>query len=388
MRNKWLIAFRNISGIVSIIFFGGYVVIAVRDFMIAQQGLSGAGLSTGVDFAIMYAASKLCLIGQSYNVYDIAVHHEMLEMVLGYSKQQLLAWFYPPIFLLIVYPLALIPYDLSIILWFILTLSLLGYAIWKITANKTMVAIALGFPGIFMNLLWGQNAFFYTFLLGTGFAVLESSPLITGMLFGMLWFKPQFAIIPYIALVGGRYWKALLWSICFSCLYVLASLVVFGPGVWTAYLEGINLAGQTILGDWVNVNAIQPTVYSGVRLVTSSHGLSMAVQGTVSIIIVLINLVIWSKSIGDFTMRYCISVLSIFLFAPYVMQYDLAMLAIPLVCYAWNANTNGWLKGEFPVLVLLWLFAIAMLAVGEHHEGADCSYSSNVSACDGFTQDV
>ncbi|HSW39830.1 MAG TPA: glycosyltransferase family 87 protein [Acidobacteriota bacterium] len=92
----------------------------------------------------------------------------MIEEVSKTEKSALLAWFYSPVFLLLVYPLAFLPFKAALLIWNILTLGLYLLAIHRIYPHKAALFAALAFPGVFFNLLWSQNGFLTAFLLGTG----------------------------------------------------------------------------------------------------------------------------------------------------------------------------------------------------------------------------
>jgi hypothetical protein len=86
--------------------------------------LSGATL--GVDFESFWAASRLLLGGHPAMAYVPAAHHAqeiaIFRRDLGYA-----AFFYPPTYLLICAPLALLPYLPSLAVW----LGATGVAYWR-----------------------------------------------------------------------------------------------------------------------------------------------------------------------------------------------------------------------------------------------------------------
>jgi uncharacterized membrane protein len=70
------------------------------------------------------------------------------------------------------------------------------------------VLVALGFSAVFVNLTHGHNGFLIAALFAAALALLDARPLVAGMLFGLLCYKPQFAIVlPLILAVTGR-WRS------------------------------------------------------------------------------------------------------------------------------------------------------------------------------------
>ena len=90
-----------------------------------------------------------------------------------------------PIFLLMVMPFAWLPYKISLVLWIIATLTIYLLVMKKISLSNKGVYIALGFPGVLMNLNWGQNGFVVAALIGLGVYYLEKKPLLSGVMFSM-----------------------------------------------------------------------------------------------------------------------------------------------------------------------------------------------------------
>ena len=115
---------------------------------------------------------------------------------------------YPPTFLLVLTPLALLPYAISFLFW--QTLTLLGSitTVHNIVGRLPAIALMLASPFTAWNFLAGQNGFFTTALLGASLLFLERSPVLAGVFMGCLTYKPQFGILLPIALAASREWRA------------------------------------------------------------------------------------------------------------------------------------------------------------------------------------
>lgn len=311
----------------------------------------------GIDFSIFYSASHLALTGNPEMIYNIEVHHQVLEIILGRSVPYLLAWFYPPFFLLLVYPFALLPYEYSLYFWMSLTLLAYAFTIYNIAPHKVSVFLALGFPGVLMNLQWGQNGFLNTFYLGLGLYLVEINPIISGLLFAMLCYKPQYAFLPFLVLLIGRHWKTLFWSLFFLVTMITLSMLAFGFSIWQKYIASIPAISRAITNDWININAIQLSTYSLVRLLTGNGYWPTICQTIVSIMIII--LVCWSwMHVKNHYLRCTILSTGVLLSTPYVLQYDLVLLAIPIAFFGWDVYRRGWLKGEAILLGFLYLLPV------------------------------
>src|ERR1700736_6284222 len=71
----------------------------------------------------IYAAGSLVLDGRAADVYNMAAHYAREQQIFGASTPYY-GFLYPPIFLLVAAPLALLPYPLALAAWQISTFAL------------------------------------------------------------------------------------------------------------------------------------------------------------------------------------------------------------------------------------------------------------------------
>ena len=64
--------------------------------------------------------------------------------------------------------------------------------------------LALAFPATFINLFHGQNGFLNAALLGAALLALDRRPVVAGILFGLLSYKPHLGLLVPLALLAGR----------------------------------------------------------------------------------------------------------------------------------------------------------------------------------------
>src|SRR5580704_19776089 len=98
--------------------------IAVMGWIAVSDGLIDRnGKPIGSDFSSFYAAGSLVLDGRANDVYDMALHYAREQQIFG-AATPYYGWLYPPIFLLVATPLALMPYPLALAVWQISTFAL------------------------------------------------------------------------------------------------------------------------------------------------------------------------------------------------------------------------------------------------------------------------
>ncbi len=97
--------------------------------------------------------------------------------------------------------------------------------------------LALAYPAVLINVGHGQNGFLTAALLGGALLMLDRRPLMAGILFGLLVYKPQYGLmIPLVLAVSGR------WRIRFIAaakphwlLLTIATTLSFGVSAWHAF---------------------------------------------------------------------------------------------------------------------------------------------------------
>src|SRR5207237_8270122 len=89
---------------------------------------------------------------------------------------------------------------------------------------------------VFWTLGLGQNAFLTAALFGLATLLLETRPIASGLLFGLLCYKPHFGLLVPIALAAGGYWRSFAAAAASAGALVLASLLLFGWETWHSFV--------------------------------------------------------------------------------------------------------------------------------------------------------
>jgi hypothetical protein len=312
----------------------------------------------GGDFSYYWLASKMALAGNPAAVYDPARLQAALANFFGIPLP--FHFFYPPNFLLAVLPFALLPYHASLAVWLLTTLALYVWVIRRLVPHFLAIIAAVMFAGALANFAYGQNGFLSTALLGGGLLLLDEAPLAGGFLLGLLTYKPHLAVLVPVALLAGRRWQALAAMAATAAGLILASGLVLGFPVWQIFLTKIipgflkSLgAGQVMASGgfpWTKM----PTLFSAIYASGLGFWPAIIMQGLASLIVTLLVWRVWSQG-ASLAVRGSLLVLATLLFSPYLVDYDLCLLALPLAWIAWDGHLHGWLPGEQLVLFFCWL---------------------------------
>ncbi|AYH42077.1 glycosyltransferase family 87 protein [Azoarcus sp. DN11] len=145
-------------------------------------------------------------------------------------------WMYPPTFILLIAPLAGMPYLLSWFVWIGLTAVPYLAAMRRILPAPLAWPSALAAPPVFFNVIYGQTGFLTGGLIGLGLALLATHPLVAGTLIGLASFKPHFGILIPIALAAGGYWRTFAAASVTVLATIAASVVAYGDDPWFAFI--------------------------------------------------------------------------------------------------------------------------------------------------------
>src|SRR5208282_3002506 len=131
------------------------------------------GGSTG-DFLCYWVASSLAMAGKAPSVFNYSMFKTALES--AGAAAWLTGWFYPPTFLLMVLPLSLLPYQISLSVWLLTTILGFIIVIYRIAPNPRTIWLTLAFPATIINTCYFQNGFLSAALFGGGLSLLNRYP--------------------------------------------------------------------------------------------------------------------------------------------------------------------------------------------------------------------
>jgi alpha-1,2-mannosyltransferase len=348
----------------------GYSLILLGICAIAAAGWIGLsdglidrnGKPIGTDFASFYAAGSLVLDGRAGEVYDMAAHYAREQQIFG-AATPYYGWLYPPIFLLLATPLALMPYLVALAVWQVSSLALYLSVIGGIVARMRMrgmaigpvwLPIAAGFPAVFINLGHGQNGLLSAGLFGAALLALPARPILSGVLFGLLAYKPQLALVMPIALVAARQWRTVMAAGVTVMALVGLTGLLFGGDLWLAFIASTETSRRLLLeqGD-VGFEKLQ-SVFAAVRMTGGGVALAYAVQGAVSAAVVCGTAWAW-RSACDFDLKAALLVVATLLASPHVLDYDLVMLALAIAFAVSAAAAGGFRDYEISLLAAAWI---------------------------------
>jgi alpha-1,2-mannosyltransferase len=358
---RWLTADR--ARAYSLILLGLYVIAIVGWIVLSDGWVDRNGKPVGTDFSSFYAAGSLVLEGRAGDVYNMAAHFAREQQIFG-AATPYYGWLYPPLFLLVATPLALLPYPLALIAWqgatFALYLAVIAAILRQPRQQSSAIArvwllAAAAFPAVFVNLGHGQNGFLTAGLLGAALLVLPQRPILSGILFGLLAYKPQFGLLIPFALLAGGQWRAMIAAGLTVIALAGATTLAFGSEIWWVFAASTETARKLLLeqGD-VGFEKLQ-SVFAAIRLWGGGISLAYAVQAAASLI--AIGGVAWMwRSSPDRNLKAALLMVATLLGSPHVLDYDLTIVGPAMAFMTASIYASGGvLDYEISLMAVAWI---------------------------------
>jgi alpha-1,2-mannosyltransferase len=331
----------------------------------ATGGVDLQGRPLGTDFSNVYAAGTYVLEGNPVAPFDSLQQYARERAIFG-AATPFYGWHYPAYFLFVAAALAWMPYGLALFVWQAVTLGLYLLAIRGIrttfapegragaNVDPLWLLLALAFPAVLINVGHGHNGFLTAALLGGGLVALERRPLLAGVLFGLMAYKPQFGLMIPVALAAGGYWRSFAAAAITAVMLTLVTTLVFGVQVWHAFFVGAEYTRTVVLeqGDtgWHKIQSI----FSWARMWGAPVPLAYAIQGAATLALAMASARLWHGK-APYPLKASGLCLAAILATPYTLDYDMMVLAPAIAFRAADGMARGFGPWEKSALAALWL---------------------------------
>jgi hypothetical protein len=322
-----------------------------------------AGRPIGTDFANVYAAGKLALEGQAPLAYDWPAHHDMQKRISGREDIPYYGWHYPPAFLIVAAVLAFPPYLGALFVYQAATFAAYLAVVRNIAGRPEAWLLAAAFPAVFVNVTHGHNGFITAALLGGALMVLDRRPLLAGVLLGCLAYKPQLGLlVPLVLFATGR-WRVI--AAAAATVIALAGFTwaLFGSDVFAAFWNSLAMTQLVVREGAPGFYKIQ-SVYAALRLAGAPADMANAAQLLVTLGAAVGLIGLW-RSAAAFELKAAGLILGCVIATPYVLDYDLVVLAPAIAFLVAHGLRAGFAPYEITLLVALWVLPLAARSIAE-----------------------
>jgi hypothetical protein len=333
----------------------GIALIAAVAWIALSDGLIDRnGKPIGTDFSNVWAAGNLVLAGEPAGPYDLVRQAGAERDAFGGRPVPIFGWHYPPLFLFVAAGLALLPYGWALAVWVGLTLPAYLITLRSILPRMETLLVGLAFPAVFVNIGHGQNGFLTAALLGGGLRLLDERPWLAGVLIGLLAYKPQFAVLAPLALLATGRWRAICSCAATVIAACAASVAAFGAQAWHAFASSTAFTRTVVLEQgnigWAKIQSI----FSAVRMCGGSIDAAYAAQIALGTGVAATLLWLW-RSRAAYELKAAALACGCLLATPYLLDYDLVVLAIAIAFFVRHALVGGFRDYEISVLSFCWI---------------------------------
>ncbi|MEO1702116.1 MAG: glycosyltransferase family 87 protein [Pseudomonadota bacterium] len=304
----------------------GMLAAATVYVLATNSGLLPNGNPFGSDFVSFWVAAREALFADATAVYARETFEPIQQSL--FPEGGFFAFFYPPHFQLMLLPLGGLSFYVALTVWVTLTFIAVAWVMVRITGDvKMTLLLAIAFPAAFLNISHGQNAFLTAGLFAIGLHLLPTRPVLAGIFFGILTFKPQLGVLIPIALLAAAQWRAIASAALTTMGLFLASAVVLGADVWIAFLAQTQDATHVLEHGSVGF-AKMISVYSGLRAFGIGHDVAMSLHAVVCVGVSYVIWRVWRPQANVCHPIKCALLMAgALVVTPFGLNYDLFLLA-------------------------------------------------------------
>lgn len=333
----------------------GLCVIAALAWIALSDGLVDRnGKPLGTDFSNVYAAGRLTWQGRAADAYQPALQHAAEKAVFAGRNVPFFGWHYPPFFFAIAFAVAAFPYAWGLVIWIASSLAAYLMVIRAILPRPQTLLVAAAFPAVFVNIGHGHNGFLTAALLGGALHLLDRRPWLAGVLIGCLAYKPQFGVLIPIALLAGTRWRTIGAAAGTVAALIALSLLTLGGDVWNAFADSLKFTQAVVLeqGDtgWEKIQS----VFSAVRMWGATVHTAYAVQIALGLVLAASIAWLWQSN-APFELNAGALATGSLLATPYVLDYDLVVLAVAIAYFTRHGLKYGFGSFEISLLAAAWI---------------------------------
>lgn len=327
----------------------GMATIPLAWVLLAEGGIRHTGIPLAADFSAFWTAARFAFTGNAPAAYDPAAMQAAQDALFPGRDFGYLGFYYPPSFLLAVMPFGAISREAAAGLFLGLTGLAYVLAIRPLLPRGAPSAALLAFPAVLVVLDYGQNGFLSAALLGVAALTLDRRPVLAGIAFGLLAYKPQLGVlVPILLAVAGR-WRCVIAAAVTVVAVGALAVLVLGAEIWPAFLRnsaGARAQMEEGLVDYGRMASVFALVRSaGMGAIPAYVAQALAALGAAWLVV----RAAWS--VPDGRAQGAVLVAAIPFAMPYFYEYDAVILAVPMAWLLAEGARDRFRVGERGILV-------------------------------------
>jgi len=319
------------------------------------------------DFLQEWIGGYVVRSGDYTRFYDVAyaqaLQHDAALVGFEWRESEYFPLVYPPFYYLLVSPFSLLPFHAAAILWAMLMVAAL-FAAWRLFCKSACVTAgedacptvwllpaAVLFTPLIESLTTCQKGTVLLLILTATYYLLTSKrPYYAGLVFGLIAFKPQFAVPIAIAMLYKRQWWFVLGGLTTGSVLVAICLLM-GLDVCRQYVAFSTHASEYLQN--AGYDLTKSHAWYGFFTLLWGDGSWLVRPATIlagATTIALVALVLRGKlepSSPRFAWQYSALIVATVLLSPHLYTYDLTVLLLPLGLVAVGQASSP--AAEYPI---------------------------------------
>ena len=328
----------------------------------AEGGLDVPHHQIGGDVINTWAGPQLAFSGRLGLLFDFDAYPAAISELFG-APLPWHNWSYPLFSLLLFWPLAQLPYFAALAVWTFglfavfaaMTLSRIEQTKWPLALILLVLA-----PATLINTVGGQNGFLTACLLIGGVLLLDRRPVLAGILFGLLTYKPQLGLVVPFALLALGAWRTIAAAVATATLLIAASALMFGLDAWRSYFQLTAALQVRVLEQLGDFGLLMVT--SVMVGVTRTFGVSLQAAFVVQIAVAVpvVALAVWAiRQTSDPARRAFVLVAATLLATPYALVYDFCALTAVMTWRLFRPQPLGAVRTA--IILVAWLMPVGAI---------------------------
>ena len=311
------------------------------------------GLYPFKDFLPLWSYQEIARTHPVAELYNMATTYQR-QLAFGMKPDPQNPFPYPPSFLFFIWPLGLLPYNLSYLFWIFGTLSTFLFSIFK-TCSRLPFALgcAIVAPVCVINIWFAQSGFLTGALLIAGIGLATKRPILSGVLLGLLSFKPQLGLLAPLALAAAGLWN----TFAVACATVaglgIVAAIAFGPDAWVAWVSGLPEYAEWFQKPSASM-AFKISVTDNLRMFGLGSTTAFSVQALVSAAVAYLTWVSFRR--GCTRLARSALLTGAILASPHTVVYDAPMVVASLILFIQERMETSAKFNLFEILIMLAAF--------------------------------
>ncbi|KKJ78028.1 hypothetical protein WH95_06420 [Kiloniella litopenaei] len=319
----------------------------------------------GYDFITFWSAGYLGILGTPEAAFVRERIVEIQQLAVP-GNQSVFLWHYPPTFMLLSTFLAGIPYLASYFLFIGSSFIFYVYSLRRLFDHPYALLLIIAYPAVYLTMVHGQNSLLSTGLLACAIFFFRSNPMLAGVFIGLLAFKPQLGLLIPLVLIVSQQWRVFFAAAFTTSLFVGLSCAVFGWELWGVFFQNMSVV-KSVMSQGLLLSEKMPSLYITLKMLGVSDGISYLLHWIMAAGVVGVLLWTWYRC-GPTNMAFTALISAALLILPYLFDYEMTLLSIPLALLAMDIAQKGGALWEKSVLVCGFVTPLILAGIGQNFD--------------------